>query len=182
MPRPLPKAEPAKPEARGEAEAGSLPGQLLALIRNRKFNQAARLFDANIDFQAWTPTGRWVAADPATAARIIEVWFTPGGGPSNVVFSSETSAGRGLSTLEFEIEWKVQPDDQPRVLRQAYLLTIKPVAEKSGGRADRIVAMRVYCAGPHTEFPEVDLEKQRRVKGLSGAKPLPAKGMTARVG
>ena len=34
----------------------------------------------------------------------------------------------------------------------------------------RITAVRVYSAGLHIEFPDVDLEKQRRQKGLAGVK------------
>jgi hypothetical protein len=149
----------------------TVPGQLLAAIKSRKFSSAGRLFANPVDFQAWTPTGHWVAEDPTTVARVIEVWFSPGAG-SQVVFSNETSGARGAATLELEIVWKTQPDDQQRVLRQVYLLTIK---------GDRIVSARVYCAGLHTEFPDVDLEKQRRSKGIIAAKPAaPAKAITAK--
>lgn len=138
----------------------TVPALLLAAIKARRFNSVARLFASSVDFQAWTPTGHWTAQDPQTAAKIIEVWFTPGDG-SVITWSNENSGARGSATLEFAIEWRTAPDDQPRVLRQAYLLTCK---------ADKIVAARVYCAGLHTEFPEVDLEKQRRSKGLTGLK------------
>lgn len=141
--------------------ANSIPGQLLAAIKARRFGAVAKLFHPNVDFQGWTPTGHWVAEDATTAAKIIEAWFSPGT-QSTVVYSNEAPAGRGNALLEYEITWKVQPDDQPRVLRQVHLLTIK---------GDRITAARVYCAGLHTEFPEVDLEKQRRAKGLTSAKP-----------
>jgi hypothetical protein len=71
--------------------------------------------------------------------------------------------------LECEIGWKLPPvsnaktkwvvvEGEPRVLRQVYLLAIKN---------GKITAARVYCAGLHTNFPEVDLEKQRRTKGLT---------------
>ena len=147
------------------------PGQLLAAIKSRKFSSAGKLFANPVDFQAWTPTGHWVAEDPTTVARVIEVWFSPGAG-SQVVYSNETSGARGAATLELEIVWKTQPDDQQRVLRQVYLLTVK---------GDRIASARVYCAGLHTEFPDVDLEKQRRSKGIIAAKPAaPAKAITAK--
>jgi len=142
--------------------ASTVPGQLLNAIKARKFSTVARLFAPNIDFQAWNPSGHWVAEDAQTAAKIIEVWYSPAEGPSQIVYSNETTTGRSSSLLELEIAWKA-PDDQPRMLRQAYLLTIK---------GDKITQARVYCAGLHTEFPEVDLEKQRRAKGLGGAKPL----------
>jgi len=149
----------------------SVPGHLLAAIKGRKFTSVARLFANPVDFQAWTPTGHWVAEDGATAAKIIEVWFSPGAG-SQVVYSNETSGARGAAGLELEIVWKTQPDDQPRVLRQVYLLTVKN---------EKIVSARVYCAGLHTEFPEVDLEKQRRSKGLAAPKPAAAaKAVTAK--
>lgn len=148
----------------------SVPGQLLAAIKGRKFTSVARLFANPVDFQAWTPIGHWVAEDGATAGKIIEVWFTPGAG-SQVVYSNETSGARGAAGLELEIAWKVQPDDQPRVLRQVYLLTVKN---------EKIVSARVYCAGLHTEFPEVDLEKQRRSKGLAAPKPAAPKAVAAK--
>jgi|SRR5581483_3696147 len=142
----------------------SIPAQLLAAIKGRKYTSIARLFANPVDFQGWTPTGHWVATDPQTAARIIEVWFSPGGSASTITWSNETSTTK-FGTLEYEIAWQAQPDDQPRVLRQAYILTFK---------GDKIAAARVYCAGLHTEFPEVDLEKQRRQKGLGGLKPAPS--------
>jgi hypothetical protein len=149
----------------------TVPGQLLAAIKSRKFSSAGRLFANPVDFQAWTPTGHWVAEDPTTVARVLEVWFSPGAG-SQVVFANETSGARGAAMLELEIVWKTQPDDQQRVLRQVYLLNIK---------GDRIASARVYCAGLHTEFPDVDLEKQRRSKGIIAAKPAaPAKAITAK--
>lgn len=138
----------------------SVPGQLLTAIKARKFGNVSRMFAPQVDFQAWAPTGHWVATDPGTASKIIEVWFTPGTG-STITFSNETSNARS-ATLEFEITWKTQPDDQVRVLRQVYLMSIK---------GEKITSARVYCAGLHTEFPDVDLEKQRRAKGLAGAKP-----------
>lgn len=142
--------------------ANSAPGQLLAAIKSRKFSAVARLFASPVEFEAWTSTGHWVAQDGATAAKIIEVWFTPGTG-STITWSNETAGARGTATLEYEITWKTQPDDQPRVVRQAYLLTVK---------GEKIVSARVYCPGLHAEFPEVDLEKQRRSRGLAPPKPL----------
>ena len=142
--------------------ANTAPSQLLAAIKSRRFTAVAKLFASPVDFEAWTPTGHWTAQDGLTAARIIEVWFTPGTG-STVTWSNETSGARGAATLEYEITWKTQPDDQPRVVRQAYQLTIK---------GEKIASARVYCAGLHTEFPEVDLEKQRRSRGLAPPKPL----------
>jgi hypothetical protein len=144
--------------------ATKIPAQLVTAIKGRKFGTVAKLFAPGVDFQAWTPTGHWVASDGSTASKIIETWFSPGVG-SQVVWSSETAAGKNHVLLEYEISWSLPPDDQPRVLRQAHFLTIKN---------ERIVAARIYCAGPHTEFPEVDLEKLRRAKGLGapGTKPL----------
>ena len=148
----------------------TVPGQLLAAIKARKFGTVARLFAAQVDFQAWTPSGHWVASDPSTVAKVIETWYTPGVG-SAVTFTSETANARS-AMLECEITWKIQPDDQVRVLRQVYLLTLK---------GDKITAARVYCAGLHTEFPEVDLEKQRRSKGLAGPKlPTTPKAVAAK--
>ncbi len=149
----------------------TVASQLLAAIKARKFSSVSKLFASNVDFQAWTPSGRWVAEDGATASKIIEAWFTPGAGTSTITWSSESSAGRGSLILEYEMTWKVQPDDQSRVLRQVFLMTIK---------GDRIASARVYCAGPHTEFPDVDLDKQRRMKGLAAGKPLTPKAITAR--
>jgi hypothetical protein len=149
----------------------TVPGQLLAAIKARKFNSVGRLFANPVDFQAWTPAGHWVAEDAPTVAKIIEVWFSPGAG-SQILFSNETSGARGAACLELEIGWKTQPDEQQRVLRQVYLMTVKN---------DKIVSARVYCAGLHTEFPDVDLEKQRRSKGIIAAKPAaPAKAVTAK--
>ena len=149
----------------------SVPGQLLAAIKARKFGTVARLFATQVDFQAWTPTGHWVASDPSTGAKIIETWYTPGVG-SAVAFSNETANARS-AMLECEITWKIPPDDQVRVLRQVYVLTLK---------SEKITAARVYCAGLHTEFPEVDLEKQRRSKGLAGPKlPTTPKAVAAKV-
>ena len=148
----------------------SVPGQLLAAIKARKFGTLARLFAAQVDFQAWTPNGHWVASDPSTVAKIVETWYTPGVG-STVTFSTETANARS-GMLECEITWKIPPDDQVRVLRQVYILTLK---------GEKITAARVYCAGLHTEFPEVDLEKQRRSKGLAGPKlPTTPKAVAAK--
>ena len=145
--------------------ASSVPGQLLNAIKGRKFTSVARLFAPQVDFQAWTNVGHWSATDAATAAKIIEAWYTPGSGTSHVTFSSEAQGGRNVSVLECELTWQAPPDDQPRILRQIYLLTIKN---------DRITGARVYCPGLHAEFPEVDLEKQRRQKGLALAVPKAA--------
>jgi hypothetical protein len=144
--------------------SSSVPGQLLSAIKARKFTSIGRMFAPGCDFEAWTPSGHWTAQDGATIGKIFETWFSPGVG-SVVTFSHETQGSKGSAVVECEITWKLQPEDQPRVLRQVYLMTIK---------SDRIVAARIYCAGLHTEFPEVDLEKQRRAKGLAGAKPLQA--------
>lgn len=141
--------------------ANSVPAQLLAAIKARKWTAASRLFASDVQFEAWTNVGHWVADDPQTVGRILEVWYTPGAG-SNVIWSNETAGARGAATLEFEMQWTAPPDDQPRVLRQLYLLTIK---------GEKIVASRVYCPGLHSEFPEVDLDKQRRQKGLPAAPP-----------
>jgi hypothetical protein len=140
--------------------------QLLANIRARKFAAIARQFANDADFQAWTANGHWTATDGRTAARIIEVWFTPGSS-SVVHYSCEARAGRGMVALECEIGWKLPSvlkaktgivvEGEPRVLRQVYLLAIKN---------GKIAAARVYCAGLHTNFPEVDLERQLRTKGL----------------
>ncbi|HZP56609.1 MAG TPA: hypothetical protein VFC53_03530 [Dehalococcoidia bacterium] len=151
----------------------SVPAQLLNAIKGRKFTSVARLFAPNVDFQAWTNLGHWVANDPQTAARIIEVWYSPGTG-NQVTDSNEITGARGLAILELEVTWKAPPDEQPRMLRQVYLMTVKN---------DRIVQMRVYCPGLHAEFPDVDLEKQRRQKGLSAAPaktPAGAKAVAAR--
>ena len=58
----------------------TIPGQLLAAIKARKFTAVSKLFSPGVDFQAWTPAGTWVASDGATIAKIIEVWYTPGAG------------------------------------------------------------------------------------------------------
>jgi hypothetical protein len=150
----------------------TVPGQLLAAIKARKFGTVARLFAPQVDFQGWTPAGHWVATDPTTAGRIIEVWYSPGTG-STIVSSNETAGARGSCILEFEIAWKAPPDDQPRMLRQVYLLTVK---------GDKIVTARVYCPGLHTEFPEVDLEKQRRTRGLAAPKPAAPRAVAAKAG
>jgi hypothetical protein len=144
----------------------SVAAQLLNAIRGRKFNQIGRLCASDVDFQAWTPVGHWVATDPSTVSKIIEVWFTPGAG-SSVIVDSRESTQKGLTVLELEIGWKLVPEDQPRVLREVYLLNIK---QDKATKTDKIVEARVYCAGLHTEFPDVDLEKQRRAKGLAGPK------------
>ena len=139
--------------------ANTIPGQLLAALKARKFTSIGRLYAPGVDFQAWNPSGHWAASDAATIAKIFEVWFSPGVG-ATVVESHETATSK-TATLEFEISWKLPPEDQPRVLRQYHLMTIN----KDG----RIASARIYCAGLHTEFPEVDLEKQRRAKGLAVA-------------
>lgn len=149
----------------------SVPAQLLKAIKDRKFTAAARLFASTPDFQAWTPAGRWVATDGATIAKMIEVWYTPGNDKTATVVESHETSNSKSATLEFEITWKVDPDDQPRTLRQVYLLGLN----KEG----KISQARVYCAGLHTEFPEVDLEKQRRSKGIGGARPSNAPKMVA---
>ncbi len=138
--------------------ASSVPSQLLNAIKGRKFTSVARLFAPNVEFQAWTNVGHWTADDGQTAAKIIEAWYAPGSGTSHVTYSNETQGGRNLVILECELTWQAPPDEQPRILRQVYMLTLKN---------DRIVAARVYCPGLHSEFPEVDLEKQRRQKGLT---------------
>ena len=143
--------------------ATTVPGQLLAAIKARKFTSVSKLFASPIDFEAWTPTGHWPAHDGPTVAKILEVWFTPGAG-STVTWSNETAGAKGAATLEYEITWKTQPDDQLRVVRQAFVMTVK---------GEKIASARAYCAGLHTEFPEVDLEKQRRSRGLAPPKPGP---------
>ena len=149
----------------------TVPAALLAAIKARKFTTVARMFAAPVDFHAWSPVGHWAAEDAQTVAKIIEVWFSPGAG-SAITWSNETSGARGAATLEYEITWNTDPDEQGRVLRQAFVLTIKN---------DKIASARVYCAGLHTEFPEVDLEKQRRSKGLALGKPnVPPKAVVAK--
>lgn len=147
----------------------TIPAQLLAAIKSRKFSSISKLFAAGVDFQAWTPVGHWVANDGTTASRIIEVWYTPGAN-STVVYSNETSGAKGAATLEIEVSWKLPPEDQVRVLRQFYALTIK---------GDKIIHARIYCAGLHTDFPEVDLDKQRRSRGLGPAGTKPGQAAAA---
>ncbi len=148
----------------------TVPAALLAAIKARKFSSIGKMCAPGIDFEAWTPVGHWVASDGTTVGRILEVWFTPGAG-STIVYSNETAGARGAASLEIEVSWKLPPEDQLRVLRQVYLLTIK---------ADKITHARVYCAGLHTDFPEVDLEKQRRNKGIIvGGKPGPGPRVVA---
>ena len=140
----------------------TVTGTLLAAIKSRKFPTVGKMFASPVDFEAWTPSGHWTAPDGATIAKIVEVWFTPGAGSASVVWSNEVAGSKSLAILEYELAWKNPPDEQPRVLRQAWLLSIKN---------DKIASARVYCAGPHTEFPDVDLDKQRRSKGLGAPKP-----------
>jgi hypothetical protein len=147
----------------------TVTASIINAIKGRKFSGMSRLFTNPCDFQAWNPSGHWVAEDGTTAARIIEVWFSPGSN-STVTWSNETSGARGAATLELEVTWKAPPDDQIRVLRQAWLLTVK---------GDKIATARVYCAGLHMDFPEVDLEKQRRTKGLIASKQPPANARIA---
>lgn len=148
----------------------TVPGHFLNAVKNRKFTSVQRLFAPNVDFQAWNPSGHWIATDASTAAKIIEVWFTPGAN-SQITFSRETAGAGGRTILEYEIGWNLTPDEQPRCVRQVHLMTVKN---------GRIVSDRVYCAGLHTDFPEVDLEKQRRAKGIGGVKPPAPKAITAR--
>lgn len=143
--------------------SNSFAGPLLNAIKGRKFTSIGRMCASGIDFQAWTPTGHWVASDGPTVSKIIEVWYSPGAGNAQILSSEEHAVGRNSTLLEIEVTWKQPPDDQPRILHQAYLIT---------GKGEKITQMRVFCAGLHTEFPEVDLEKQRRAKGLTAAKPL----------
>ena len=138
----------------------TVPGKVLAALKGRKFSALGKLFAPKCDFQAWTPSGRWVAEDGATVAKIAEVWFSPGAGTGTVMWSTEASSAKA-ATLEYEITWKAPPDDSPRVLRDAWMMSLKD---------GRITAVRVYSAGLHIEFPEVDLDKQRRQKGLAGVK------------
>jgi len=144
--------------------ANSLAAQVLTAIKGRKFTSLGRLCAPGVDFAAWTPTGHWLASDGPTVAKIVEVWYSPGAG-NQILHTNEATIGRNSFLLEIEVTWKVAPDDQPRILHQAYWITAK---------GDKITQMRVFCAGLHTEFPEVDLEKQRRAKGLSAAKPMAA--------
>ena len=152
--------------------ANTVPGQLLAAIKNRKFTTISRLFGPQTQFEAWTPAGHWVATDGQTVSKILEVWYSPGG-PNTVVYANETAGARGLATLEIEVAWTTQPDDQPRILHQFWVLNVS-----KGGK---IASARVFDPGLHTEFPEVDLEKQRRAKGIGGVKPTnAAKTISAR--
>ena len=162
----------------------TVPGQLLAGLKARRFNAVAKLFAPDVDFQAWTPVGHWVAKDRATVAQIIEVWLTPGQG-YQVLHSEETSGAGGAATLECELAWhkpahwgvpmrgrpsngqppspQVALDSDPLViLRQLFLLKI---------RDGLITQARVYCPGPRNEAPDVDLERQARASGLAGAAP-----------
>jgi hypothetical protein len=84
--------------------SSTVPGQLLAAIKARKFTAVSKLFAPGVDFQAWTPAGHWIANDGPTIAKIIEVWYTPGAG-STVVDSSEVAGAKGATTLEMEIAW-----------------------------------------------------------------------------
>lgn len=138
----------------------TVPGKILAAIKTRKFTSISKLFAPGVDFHAWTPTGHWTADDGATIAKILEVWFTPSSAATTVMWSTETSTAKS-ATLEYEVGWKAPPDDSPRILRDAWFMTLKD---------GRITAVRVYSAGPHIEFPDVDLEKWRRQKGLTGVK------------
>ena len=67
----------------------SVPSQLLAAIKGRKFTSVARLFASQTEFEAWTNVGHWTAQDGQTAAKIIEAWYAPGAG-------SLRRRGRGL--------------------------------------------------------------------------------------
>ncbi len=139
----------------------TVPSKVLTAIKGRKFPALSKLFANKTDFQAWTPSGRWVAEDPATIAKILEVWFTPGAGPNTVTFSTETTSAKA-ATLEYEVSWKVPADDLPRVLRDVWMMNL--------GKDGKIASARIYSAGLHIDFPDVDLEKQRRQKGLAGPK------------
>jgi hypothetical protein len=139
----------------------TVPGKILAAIKGRKFAALSKLFASGCDFQAWTPSGRWVAEDAATIAKIVEVWFTPGAGNTAVDWSNETATAK-TATLEYEVSWKAPPDESPRILRDAWFMTLA----KDG----KIASARIYSAGLHIEFPDVDLEKQRRQKGIGGVK------------
>lgn len=139
----------------------TVPGKVLAAIKGRKFTALSKLFTPKADFQAWTPSGRWVAEDAATITKILEVWFTPGAGPTTIMWSNEVASAKA-ATLEYEVCWKAPPDDSTRMLRDVWIMGLA----KDG----RIASARIYSAGLHIEFPEVDLEKQRRQKGLGGMK------------
>src|SRR5437879_4350140 len=93
----------ARDQREGSLMASTVPAQLLAAIKARKYTSVARMFANGVDFQAWTPSGHWVAQDGATAAKIIEVWCAPGAGPASVAWSNESSGARGSATLEFEL-------------------------------------------------------------------------------
>ena len=142
--------------------SATVTGSLMAAIKARKFPTVGKMFAAGAEFEAWTPSGHWLAQDAATITKIVEVWFTPGAGSATVTWSSETTGARGLAILEYEMTWKTLPEDQPRMLRQVWMLTTK---------GEKIASARIYCAGPHTEFPDVDLDKQRRSKGLGAPRP-----------
>ena len=137
----------------------SVPGKILSALKGRKFTALGKLFAPKMDFQAWTPAGHWVAEDAATIAKIVEVWFSPGIG--NTVMWSTEAANAKSAILEYEIHWKAPPDESTRILRDAWMLNLKD---------GKITSARIYSAGLHIEFPEVDLEKQRRQKGLGGVK------------
>src|SRR5438445_614909 len=93
----------------------SVPSQLLAAIKGRKFTSVARLFAPQTEFEAWTNVGHWVARDGQTAAKIIEAWYAPGAGASTVVSSNEIQGARGFAVLECELTWSAPPDDHRRV-------------------------------------------------------------------
>lgn len=157
----------------------STPMQLLAHITARKFAAVAKLFAEDAHFQAWTPSGHWSATGGRGAAGIIELWFTPGRN-STLNFTRVVSAGRGVAVIECEIAWGVPvqinskmtqaPADEPRLLRQVYVMRVKD---------GRIHEARVYCAGLHTTFPDVDVEKVRRAKSLL---PRPSAGKASNNG
>jgi hypothetical protein len=88
----------------------TVTAQLLNAIRSRKFNQIGRLCASDIDFQAWTPVGHWVANDPSTVAKIIEVWFTPGAGASVIVESRETTEQELREYIEKDPTVKAEAD------------------------------------------------------------------------
>lgn len=159
----------------GQTEARSTPsdiaGKLLGCIRSRRFKAIARICAPDIEFHAWTPTGHWSASDGRVVATIIETWFSPGA-ESQVTYEA-TTIRRDTVALECEIAWVVRaaprakfpdPPPDPRVLRQVYLLTVRKGA---------ITGARVYCAGLHTAFPPVDLERLRCAKGLAPRSPAP---------
>ena len=162
--------------ATSQTEARTTPsdiaGRLLNCIRSRRFKAIARICARDIEFHAWTPTGHWSASDGRAAATIIETWFSPGAG-SQVTYDA-TTIRRDTVVLECEIAWVVRaapsakfpdPPADPRMLRQVYVLTVKKGA---------ITSAHVYCAGLHTAFPPVDLERLRRVKSLALRSPAPS--------